>query len=121
MRTVISTKRIYDKPLKKDGYRVLVDRIWPRALSVESAAISDWAKNLAPSVALRKWFGHDPELWPEFRKKYRGELRKNKHVEEFLEKCQEQHVITLLYGAKDTEHNHAIVLREYLLEMLEEC
>jgi len=114
MKHVITTKRIYDKPLKKDGFRILVDRLWPRGISKDEIKIDDWEKMLAPSVSLRKWFGHDPELWPEFQKKYKAELKKNKAVDDFIEKFKDKHTLTLLYAAKDETHNHALVLKEYL-------
>lgn len=114
MKPTINIRRVYEKPLKKDGYRVLVDRLWPRGLETEAGALDEWAKGLAPSVHLRKWFGHDPDLWLEFQKKYRAELKRNKAVQIFLETHQSKKVITLVYGAKDTEHNHAIVLQQYL-------
>jgi len=112
MTPVINIKRAYEKPLKKDGYRVLVDRLWPRGVEKEKAALNEWAKDLAPSVPLRKWFGHDPALWDEFQKKYKAELKHNKAVEDFIERYKDKKVITLIYGAKDTEHNHAIVLQQ---------
>lgn len=114
MRPTIYTKRVYEKPLKKDGYRVLVDRLWPRGMETEAAKLDEWAKNLAPSVHLRKWYGHDVDLWVEFQKLYRAELKRNKAVEAFLENHCDTKTITLVYGAKDTEHNHAIVLQQYL-------
>lgn len=119
MKPVINIKRAYEKPLKKDGYRVLVDRLWPRGLEKEAAALDEWAKDLAPSVSLRKWFGHDPYLWIPFQKQYRAELARNKSVDVFLEQHQDKKAITLIYGAKDTEHNHAIVLQQYLMQQYE--
>lgn len=111
---VIRIRRAYDKPLKKDGYRILVDRLWPRGVKKETAALDEWAKDLAPSVHLRKWWGHDPALWEEFQKKYRTELRHNKAVDAFTEQHKDRKVITLIYGAKDEQHNHALVLQRYL-------
>ena len=119
MKPVIHIKRAYEKPLKKDGCRILVDRLWPRGLEKEEAALDEWAKELAPSVHLRKWWGHDPAMWTEFQKQYNAELRHNKAVETFLEKHGDKKAITLVYGAKDTEHNHAIVLQEYLKKRYE--
>lgn len=114
MAPLITIKRAYDKPLQKDGYRVLVDRLWPRGVEKEAAALDEWAKDLAPSVQLRKWWQHDPALWTEFQKQYKAELRQNKAVADFSERHKDKKVITLVYGAKDTEHNHALVLQQYL-------
>jgi len=114
MSTIVQIKRVYDKPLLTDKYRVLVDKLWPRGLTKEEAEINDWAKLLAPSTDLRKWFNHDPALWVPFQKSYLAELKKNTAVDPFIEKNADKKLITLLYAAKDTEHNHAIVLRKYL-------
>jgi uncharacterized protein YeaO (DUF488 family) len=110
----IKIKRAYDKPLKKAGYRILVDRLWPRGIGKDDVLLDEWAKQLAPSVHLRKWWGHTPELWDEFQKRYMAELRHNKATEDFVESHADKKVLTLIYGAKDTEHNHALVLQEYL-------
>ncbi|MBS1606589.1 MAG: DUF488 domain-containing protein [Bacteroidetes bacterium] len=114
MSTSIQIKRIYDPPAKSDGYRVLVDRLWPRGMKKEAADIDEWAKDLAPSTDLRKWFGHEPRLWSDFEKRYMDELRTNDAVKTFAKTHAGEKVITLLYGAKDEEHNHAIVLKKYL-------
>lgn len=114
MTRVIKIKRVYERPLKKDGLRVLVDRLWPRGVEKEEAALDEWAKDLAPTAELRKWWGHDPFLWTEFQKRYKAELRNNDAVNSFLEDHSDKKIITLIYGAKDTEHNHAIVLQQYL-------
>ena len=116
MNPVINIKRVYEKALKKDGYRILVDRLWPRGLTKEEANIDEWAKLLAPTVNLRKWFGHDPELWQEFQKRYRAELKKNKAIDQFIEQHHDKKQITLVYGAKDTKHTHALVLQHHLEE-----
>lgn len=115
MKSVIKIKRAYEKPEKKDGYRILVDRLWPRGVSKDEAALDEWAKDIAPSPELRKWFGHDPHLWAEFQKRYRAELKKNDHIGSFIEQHEDKKVITLVYGAKDTAHTHAIVLQQYLI------
>ena len=120
MKPIIKIKRIYDKPLKKDGCRILADRLWPRGLSVAEACIDDWMKVLAPSAALRTWFGHDPDLWYEFKKKYRYELRHNKAADTFLDRHGDKKVITLLHAGKDEQHTHAIVLREFLEAQFDE-
>jgi len=114
MKPVIKIKRAYEEPLKKDGFRILVDRIWPRGVKKEDAAIDEWAKDLAPTTALRKWFGHDPELWPEFQKKYRAELKANTEAKKTAEAWKDKRLITLVFGAKDEAHTHAMVLQQYL-------
>lgn len=114
MTTTIKIKRAYETPLPGDGYRVLADRLWPRGVKKEDAGIDEWAKELAPSTALRKWFNHDPERWHEFQMKYRQELKENEAVPEFMEKNKDRKTITIVYGAKDTEHTHALVLQKYL-------
>ncbi len=116
MKPAIRIKRAYEEPEKKDGYRILVDRLWPRGVSKHEAAFDEWAKDLAPSAELRKWFGHDPNLWGEFQKRYRAELKKNSEVDTFIEQHEDKKVITLVYGAKDEAHNHALVLQQYLME-----
>ncbi|WP_144460424.1 DUF488 domain-containing protein [Siminovitchia fortis] len=115
----VKIKRIYDEPSSGDGYRVLVDRIWPRGISKEKAQIDEWMKELAPSTELRKWFQHDPEKFPAFREKYLSYLEENetcqKNLEELKERMKNEDV-TLLYGAKDEKHNQAAVLKEVLLK-----
>lgn len=107
-------KRIYESADASDGFRVLVDRLWPRGISKQKAALDLWLKDIGPSSELRKWFGHQPELFPEFEKRYEHELVQNPAVSE-LQKLATKHAhITLLYSAHDTEHNQANVLREYL-------
>ena len=120
MKHVVRIKRVFDQPLEKDGVRIMIDRIWPRGLTKEEAAIDDMAKDLAPTVGLRKWFGHEPVLWPEFQKKYKAELKKNEAVEQFVENYKDRAVITLVYSAKDEQHNHAIVLQDYLQHQFDE-
>ncbi len=110
----IKIKRIFDDPSKNDGYRILIDRIWPRGVSKEDAKLDDWNKDIAPSDTLRKWFDHDPDKFDEFAKKYRNELDdKKKDLAEIRKKAEER-TVTLLYGAKDTEHNQAVVLQNVL-------
>ena len=106
-------KRVYDPPAANDGKRILVDRIWPRGLSKAEAELTLWLKDVAPSAALRKWFGHDPARWPEFQQRYRAELDANPAVER-LRDLLRQGPATLLYGARDERHNQAIVLADYL-------
>lgn len=114
MKPSITIKRAYEDPAKQDGHRILVDRLWPRGVKKEAAAIDDWEKEIAPSTKLRTWFGHKPELWPDFQKRYQAELKENPHVKEFIEKYKGQRHITLVYAAKDEAHTHALVLQHYL-------
>lgn len=109
-----SIKRVYEPAAKSDGYRVLVDRLWPRGLTKEKAAVDLWLKEIAPSTELRKWFQHDPEKWSQFQTKYKKELKENDEVVDQLKKEIKKHKVTLLYGAKDEEHNEAKVLLKYL-------
>ena len=107
-------KRIYDAPSPDDGFRVLVDRVWPRGMTKEKAAIDLWAKDIAPSTDLRKWFDHDPEKWGAFQEKYREELRNIRSALEDLVAKAEDRPLTFLYGAKDEKHNQAIVLLDFM-------
>jgi uncharacterized protein YeaO (DUF488 family) len=112
----IAIKRAYDGADDADGYRVLVDRVWPRGCTKESLKLDAWARELAPSTKLRTWFGHDPKRWTEFRKRYEGELRapeQRARLSALLEQAGRRR-ITLVYGAKDEEHNQAVVLRDVL-------
>jgi uncharacterized protein YeaO (DUF488 family) len=114
----IRLKRAYEEPARSDGPRVLVDRIWPRGVAKEDADVAHWLKGLAPSTALRKWFGHDPDKWPEFRERYLEELTSGDTSEdlEALKKLLEEHDrITLVFAAKDTEHNNAVAIRDFVL------
>jgi uncharacterized protein YeaO (DUF488 family) len=112
-------KRVYEDPNPKDGLRVLVDRIWPRGMSKEKARIDSWMKELGPSTELRKWFGHDPAKWSEFRRRYFAEL-KQESVQEALQALFDlskgRKVVTLLYSARGLNHNQAVALREFLLK-----
>src|ERR1700722_11286882 len=109
----IQLKRVYEAPSKSDGTRILVDRLWPRGLTKEKARVDLWLKEVAPSTDLRKWFAHDPAKWPEFKTRYRAELKQN--PEAFAElKAAAKGNTTLLFGAKDEEHNEAVVLQELL-------
>jgi len=109
----MNIKRVYDKPEKRDGRRILVDRIWPRGLTKEKASVDLWLKEIAPSTELRKWFGHDPAKWEEFRKRYIGELKENKEQVSVLKEALKKGKVTLVYGAKDEEHNQALVIKEF--------
>jgi len=115
----IFIRRAYDDPGPDDGYRVLVDRLWPRGRSKEALKLDQWARDLAPSAELREWFGHDPERWASFQQRYRAELDSDvmrERMQQVLNDSGGQH-ITLIYGAKDGEHNQAIVLRDVLLQL----
>ena len=111
---MIKTRRIYDKPDTDDGFRILVDRIWPRGLKKNDVKIDLWQKDIAPSDSLRKWFNHDQSKWNEFKSRYYNELKdKQEIVKLFLEK-DGQETITLLYSSKEEKYNNAIALKEYL-------
>jgi uncharacterized protein YeaO (DUF488 family) len=116
---MIQIKRSYEPSAKKDGFRILVDRLWPRGIKKEQANIDLWLKNAAPSPGLRKWFHEAPiERWSEFKAAYHTELEKNDDLEEFQKLIKKHPVITLVYGARDNQHNHALVLQEFLHERL---
>jgi uncharacterized protein YeaO (DUF488 family) len=110
----IALKRIYEPASRSDGMRILVDRIWPRGIKKDDAKIDLWLKDVAPSTALRQWFGHKPERWEKFRERYRAELSKNDALAELRELARTPKRITLLYGAHDEEHNQAVVLADLL-------
>ena len=110
----IKIKRVYEAPAKTDGKRILVDRLWPRGLTKEKAAVDIWLKEIAPGTALRKWFDHDPQKWSEFKKKYRQELANNAAQVALLKAAYKKGAVTLLYAAKDEAHNDALVLKEWL-------
>jgi uncharacterized protein YeaO (DUF488 family) len=112
---MLKVKRIYDQPEKNDGFRVLVDRLWPRGVSKDRAHLDLWLKEIAPSDSLRKWFGHDPQRWTEFKSKYRKELSGKKDLVLQLRKLQAEHGdVTLLYGAHDQIHNEAVALLSFI-------
>lgn len=120
MSTRITSKRIYEPGEPGDGCRVLVDRMWPRGVRKADAAIDHWLKDVAPSKALRQWFGHDPERFAEFRRRYRTELDNNRDtVNELIELARRNNTLTLVYAARDSEHNNAVVLADYLQQQLE--
>lgn len=114
---VVKIKRAYEAPARGDGTRVLVDRLWPRGVRRRKAAIDRWAKDLGPSHALRRWFGHDPRRWAEFRRRYRLELRRQRKVLDALARRAANGSLTLVYGARDTVHNNAVVLKSILERM----
>ena len=107
-------KRIYEEPAATDGYRVLVDRLWPRGISKETAHLDEWCKDVAPSTEARRDFGHDPSRFEEFRGRYRAELKASGAVGVLVERLADQPVVTLLYAARDPRFNHAVVLQEVL-------
>jgi uncharacterized protein YeaO (DUF488 family) len=115
----ISIKRAYDPAGSADGYRVLVDRLWPRGIRKQALALDEWNKEVAPSTELREWFGHDPERWVEFQKRYRHELADAQHQEALrsLLKSAGHRGLTLIYAAKDLKHNHALVLQAVLRKL----
>lgn len=112
--TKFLTKRVYEPADTHDGYRVLVDRIWPRGVSKDTAKLDEWCKAIAPSNELRKWFGHDPEKFDEFATRYRAELDKNPIRIETIKSWHTHDVVTILYGAHDKQHNQAAVLKMYI-------
>ena len=115
----LRVKRAYEPPAPEDGVRILVDRLWPRGLSKEKAAVDHWMKDIAPSADLRKWFGHDPERWPEFQSRYRDELRRHGALLDQIVDLAAGRAVTLVYAAHDEEHNDAVVLREALVKGLD--
>ena len=110
----VTVKRAYEEPAPDDGTRILVDRLWPRGVSKEKAAIDLWLKEIAPSTELRKWFGHDPAKWDAFQERYRAELSANHDAIRTLKAKISEGPVTLVYGAKDEEHNGAVVLKAFL-------
>lgn len=112
----VRLQRAYDQPTSEDGYRVLVDRVWPRGRTKEQLRLDIWARDLGPSTQLRRWFGHDPERWPEFQARYRAELAvaERAHALDALAERACQGPVTLVFGARDTEHNQAQVLADEL-------
>jgi uncharacterized protein YeaO (DUF488 family) len=114
---MIKIKRVYDPPAPGDGFRMLIDRLWPRGLTKEKACVSEWRKDLAPSDRLRKWFNHEPKKWDEFRRRYHEELQPRAKELHELARKKRPAAITILYGARDQEHNNAVALKELLDEL----
>ncbi len=110
----VRLKRVYEEPTKSDGTRILVDRLWPRGLTKEKAQVDLWLKEVAPSNELRKWFAHDRARWPEFKTRYKAELKQNTAQLALLKQATAKSPVTLLYAARDTEHNEAVVLLDLL-------
>lgn len=111
---MIEIKRIYDEPDKKDGFRVLMDRLWPRGLRKDQVKVDLWMKEIAPSNELRKWFGHEPEKWAEFKRRYFGELKNKKELVDLIRDKSKKGKVVLLYGAKEERFNNAVALKEYV-------
>jgi uncharacterized protein YeaO (DUF488 family) len=113
-KTLIKLKRVYEKPAKSDGERILVERLWPRGLRKRQAKIDLWLKDVAPGTELRKWFGHDPARWPQFRRRYQSELRKKPDLIRLLKMKAKKGRISFIFAARDLEHNGAFVLKEFV-------
>lgn len=113
---MLRIKRTYDRPARGDGRRILVERLWPRGMTKEAVAADAWMKEVAPSTELRRWFGHQRERWPEFRRRYRMELGANPSTWAPILEAEKHGTVTLLYSAHDVLHNGAVVLRDYLVE-----
>ena len=114
----VKIKRIYEPFDKQDGVRILVDRLWPRGVKKETTHLDEWMKAIAPSTELRKWFNHDKPKWDQFQLKYTHELKQNDAVKALLDLTKKHKTITLLYAAHDEQHNHALVLQQFIGEML---
>lgn len=115
----ITIARVYESTPKKSGeYRILVDRLWPRGLRKEEVRYDMWAKQIAPSPELRKWFNHEPQRFSEFSKRYIEELENNENMDEFIKSLKKQQHIVLLYGAKDPKINHAVILRQHIQKLM---
>jgi len=114
----IQVKRVYDAPARTDGHRVLVDRVWPRGVSKAAAALDEWCRELAPSTALRQWFGHDPKRWAGFQRRYRAELRQHQDLLGAIRERARHGRVTLLYGARNEEFNQAVALRNAIVHFV---
>lgn len=110
----VLVKRVYEPASKKDGYRILVDRLWPRGMKKEEAPIDQWLKEVAPSTALRKWYDHDPEKWEAFCKKYYAELMKSAAVDTLLAYIHQHKTVTLLFASREEQYNHALALQKFI-------
>ncbi len=111
---MLKLKRVYEKPEKRDGKRILIDGLWPRGLTKEKAEIDIWMKEVAPSAGLRKWFSHDPKKWTEFKKRYREELKDKKEFLSRIKSLAKKGTVTILYGSKEERFNNANALKEFL-------
>ena len=114
-RCAVRLKRAYEQHSSGDGMRVLVDRLWPRGVRKEAAAVDLWPKELAPTTELRKWFGHDPERWAEFKRRYAAELRHHAELLDELRTLARRGPVTLVYAARDQQHNEAVIVRDVLI------
>ena len=114
----VNVKRIYEEVEKSDGYRILVDRLWPRGIKKEKVQIDSWMKEVAPSTALRKWFAHDPDKWPEFVSQYKKELHGSMPFRELVTLLKKHKTVTLLFSATDEAHNQAVALKKFVEEKL---
>ena len=112
----IKVKRIYEPFSADDGYRILVDRLWPRGMTKEAAHVDKWLKDIAPSTELRQWFHAEPGRWEQFKMKYLGELKKSNTIDELLSYINEHQTVTLLYSVKDEEQNHALIIRDLIAQ-----
>lgn len=112
----VSIKRIYAPVAAADGFRILIDRLWPRGMKKQDASVDVWLKEVAPSTALRKWFDHDPHKWEQFKKKYLTELRGSAALKELISLAHKHKTLTLLFAAKEETYNHAVILQQYLKE-----
>lgn len=110
----VELKRVYDAPHPRDGHRVLVDRLWPRGVTKDQADVDEWLKDIAPSTTLRQWFDHDPVRWGEFRRRYLSELKDHRDRLLPLVSRAKRGTVTLVFGARDPAHNHAVVVKQYL-------
>ena len=114
----VKIKRVYERVSPDDGKRILVDRLWPRGLTKEEAHIDEWFKEIAPSDELRRWFSHDPSKWQEFKDRYKRELQGKREEIERIRKEADKGTVTLLFSAKDTEYNNAVVLKEVIITII---
>lgn len=114
----VKLKRAYEPPTADDGTRILIDRLWPRGVRKANAAIDEWMKDIAPSTVLRKWFGHDPDRWQEFRRRYRSEIHEHRDLLDRLRTLAQHGPITLVFSAHDEAHNDAVVLQDLLLDRM---
>ena len=112
----VKLKRAYEPPSRSDGKRVLIDRLWPRGVKRSEAKIDEWMKEIAPSTGLRKWFGHEPARWPEFQDRYVAEVRQHPELLDDLRKLAREGPLTLVFSARDEDHNDAVVLRDLILD-----
>ncbi len=111
---MIKLKRIYDEPHESDGFRILVDRLWPRGLSKDKAKVDIWMKDIAPGDSLRKWFSHDTGKWAQFKARYFEEMKDKRELVNLIKEKEKKGIVTLLFGAKDEIHNNAVALKEYI-------